>query len=382
MSPERKLIQELQDRMKHGADPGTAAQLCGIREEDILDFSSNINPWGFTQEIRQAVLDSIANVQHYPEPYADSLIAKLAVREQVPASWIHCGNGGADLIFRIATAMRISSEFKERQHVLTTAPNFQEYRDAFRAVGFQIKDFFLDAKKEFRLNESILNEIDSDLAAVLICNPNNPTGVTVSPELLLKIRARCREKDVYLIVDECFLEFLGPERQRVLAQRAEAGEKLIVLKSFTKMYAIPALRVGWLICANEELSARIKTLTPPWQCSGPAQAASHAALDLDPERIEKWRFQLSDEKAKLRAALCTAGASDVTGEANYLFFRYHDPALQAQMLLPPGDSILIRSCANYEGLSEEYFRIAVRTPELNQKLVSKLITIGRSYKNE
>lgn len=375
MIPTQKLIRDLQEKMRHGADPGKAAALCGIHEEEVIDFSSNINPWGFAREISLAVIDSLEKVQHYPEPYAESLVAKLAEREQVPDSWIHCGNGGADLIFRMALAMRISNSYKSRQNVLTTIPNFREYRDAFGSSGFHVRDYQLDPQREFRLDEGILREIDSDLAAVLLCNPNNPTGVTIDPTLLHKIRERCREKDVFLILDECFLEFLEPELQQTLAQRGEDDEKLIVLKSFTKMYAIPALRAGWLICSNRELSDLIGTLTPPWQCSGPAQAASHAALDLDPEITGEWRRKLANEKEILRGELIKAGASGITGEANYLFFRFFDTALQARMLLPPGDSVLIRSCANYEGLSDEYFRVAIRSREFNQRLATKLQTI-------
>lgn len=376
------LAKVLQEKMKHGADPGMAAALCGIPKEDIIDFSSNINPRGFTGEIRTAAGKSLENVMCYPEPFAGTLTALLAEKEHVPPEWILCGNGGADLIYRTALSMRVSSVFQERQHVLTTVPNFTEYREAFAAAGFQIRDYRLQAQRGFQADDSILREIRPELAALLLCNPNNPTGVTLSPELLRKIRRRCRELGVYLVLDECFMDFLEPGVRRSLEQKGEEGEKLLILKSFTKMFAIPALRAGWLICSERELRHTIRRLTPPWQISGPAQAAAIASLHVPEDCLDRWRRELKQERSRLRKALLSAGAAEITGEANYLFFRHPDKTLQVRLLLPPGPSILIRSCANYAGLDEYYYRAAVKSEAENRKFSEKLTEIGKKRNHD
>lgn len=358
-------------QMPHGADLNRTAEIMGLDPDVILDFSGNINPYGFTPSIREAVLRDLETAMQYPDPQASRVRKRLAEYEELPETSLLLGNGGADLIFRTALAMRVSEDFKRRHDVIVVMPGFGEYKDAFSAAGFTIREHLLREEKGFELTEDILHELHPGVMAVVLCSPNNPTGKTVSPELLTAVRRRADELGIYLFADECFLEFLPRERAERLRLWADRSERLLTLHSLTKLYAIPALRAGWLYCADPELAEAIRRLTPPWQMSGPAQAAALAALDIPRSELELWRHRIMCEKESLAAALKDCGACMIQGEANYLFFKHEDPAFQVRLLDKPEPCILVRACANYPGLGPGWYRTAVRSPELNQKLIQK-----------
>lgn len=370
-------IEDLQQRlieMPHGADRRSVARWINCEPEEIIDFSSNIYEAGYTKEIHRAVVHSLEAISFYPDPTAERVQEALSRKVGLPQEMIHLGNGGADLILRLAMALRLSPEFSERQEVLITAPNFSEYNSAFTAVDFKIKHFPLLAEENFQVSERILNEIAKEQMALVLCQPNNPTGITVNAALLAKIRKRCAELRIFLIVDECFLDFLSREKQAELRLVAEAGERLLTVHSFTKLFAIPALRLGYISSGEEEMNQRMLQLTPPWQVSGPAQEAALAALEIKESEIDSWREEIGEEREGLREALVKAGASQISGEANFLFFRHEDVFLQAKLL--SGDRpYLIRSCANYPGLTRGYYRIAVKKKEENLGLIAALAKI-------
>ncbi|MEG2989662.1 MAG: aminotransferase class I/II-fold pyridoxal phosphate-dependent enzyme, partial [Oscillospiraceae bacterium] len=193
----------------------------------------------------------------------------------VATEQVLCGNGAADLIFRLAYGLR-------PQRALITAPTFSEYRQALEAVNCKVLSHRLLAENDFALTEGILNDITEELDICFLCTPNNPTGRVIEAALMERILARCAENQVLLVVDECFLE-LTAESNEGLAGRLDRYPNLVLLRAFTKSYAMPGLRLGYCLTANAELLEKLARCGQPWSVSGPAQAAGLAALEYCPD---------------------------------------------------------------------------------------------------
>ena len=388
------------ETMPHGADKVKVAALLQLPPEAILDFSSNINPLAQNWGITTAALDAMKQVSAYPEPEPRGFLACLSEKEKISQEQLIAGNGGADLIFRTACALRLSDNFERRQDVLIAEPCFGEYRAAFSAAGFHILSHRLLAEEQFDVNERLLPAINEQLRAVILCHPNNPTGRSIRPEILSQIAERCREQGVALLLDLCFLDFLPEDLKATkialapfLEQRSDFPTKhtdsetkgretsrghtpakilsFVSFHSLTKLFAIPALRIGWLYCSDRDLCQKIKALTPPWQVSAPAAAAAEAAMKVPAATIRGCLEELAENKSELAEELRKFGAKEIQGEANYLFFQHSDSLLQAKLLLGKR-AILIRSCANYEGLGEGWFRIAVKSAEENAAFIEQI----------
>ena len=165
------------------------------------DFSANINPLGLPDEVLLEISDSLWRCGNYPDPSCRELIRAISDSEWFPSGRIVCGNGAADMIYRIVSA------FKPRR-ALVCAPTFSEYEKALTEYGCAIRQHFLSQENDFRLTCNILSDITSDIDILFLCNPNNPTGHTIPPELMEHISAKCRETGTFLVVDECFLDFV------------------------------------------------------------------------------------------------------------------------------------------------------------------------------
>lgn len=343
----------------HGGD------VAGFWEEygaTPLDFSANINPLGMPEGARRAAVQALEQADQYPDPLCRRLRRAVACWEEVPAEWVRCGGGAAGLIFRLVFALR-------PRRALTTAPSFAEYEQALEAAGCQIIRFPLRAEEGFRLTEGFLEALTPDLDLAFLCNPNNPTGRTVDPDLLTRIGKKCQKNGICLAADECFNEFLDQPERYSLKSRLEEWPNLLIFKAFTKFYAMAGLRLGYCLCADGALLDKMDRMGQPWEVSGPAQAAGLAALE-DQEYRRKTRTLIREQRAWLRQALSELGFNVVGGEANYLFFRADTPDLAAKARRL---GVMIRDCANYPGLEGGgYYRAAVRGPEENRRLVQVL----------
>ena len=167
----------------------------------LIDFSANINPLGMPLAVKRAIIDNIDNFSSYPDPLCRALIDEMSKYENIPAEYIVCGNGAADIIYRIASAIK-------PKRALLTAPTFSEYEEAVKTVNCRIRYHYLLENDGFNLDESIFDKLVPDIDIVFLCNPNNPTGVPIKKQMILKVAARCKENKTILVVDECFIEFM------------------------------------------------------------------------------------------------------------------------------------------------------------------------------
>lgn len=325
-----------------------------------LDFSANVNPLGMPPGARAAAEAALAQAGSYPDPHCRALREALSAAEGVPPEWILCGNGAADLIYRLAHALRPG-------RALVTAPSFSEYAAALRAAGCVPGYHPLREADSFALTPDILPRIEPGLDLLFLCEPANPTGQLTDPALLGEILARCADSGTLLVMDECFGAFLDQPGRHSLVPRVAAHPNLLVLKAFTKFYAMAGLRLGYALCRDEALLAALAAAGPPWPVSCVAQAAGAAAL-ADRDYPEATRRLIREERAFLREGLEKAGCRVYGSRANYLFFRA-PPGLGAALA---EKGILLRDCENYPGLGPGWYRASVRLRAENTILLQNL----------
>lgn len=343
----------------HGGDVYSARQKM---KQEPLDFSANINPMGMPPGAVRAAADALQQCTQYPDPLCRELRAALAAYEGIPAEQIVCGNGAADLIFRIVAATH-------PQRALLLEPTFAEYEQALRSMDCSIAYFPLQESEGFVLPEAFLQQLTPEINLLFLCNPNNPTGRTVSPALLQEIWKRCEEAGILLVVDECFNEFLEHPEQNTLKDVLETGANAVILKAFTKSFAMPGLRLGYGLCGNRDLAERIFSCGQPWGVSIPAQAAGVAALQ-EQGYLERMRRLIQTERRWLSENLARLGLRVFPSEANYILFRTETEISLRERMEQRG--VLIRACGNYRGLDDRYYRIAVRGHDENERLIAVL----------
>ena len=344
------------------------AELCKRNGAGILDFSANINPLGMPGSVRQAVIRALEDAVHYPDPLCRKLKRALGEEYGLPEACFICGNGGADLIYRLAYAKRPG-------RALLTAPTFAEYEEALKQVGTEC--IFHELRGDLKVRCDILEQMDLCVDVLFLCNPNNPTGLLIDSDLLLRILEKAMRRGILLVLDECFLDFTGQE-ERSLISHIKETEHLFVLKSFTKMYAMPGLRLGYGISGNRELLTRMEAAGQCWGVSVPASEAGIAALGEKEYRQKAIRL-VREERMYLKAELEAAGMQVWDGQADYLFFRFPGVCDLYERLLPYG--ILIRRCGNYRGLGEDYYRVAVKDHGANRRLMEVIRKVVRPDKD-
>jgi threonine-phosphate decarboxylase len=325
----------------------------------ILDYSVNTSPLGMPPAVRDAIIGHVADYEHYPDPLCGSLRAALARFEGVPEEQLCCGNGAADLIFRLCLAAR-------PRHVLICAPTFSEYERAALLSGGRVSRYVLREEDDFSLTRAFIDSITTDVDMVILCNPNNPTGKLIPPLLLDRILDHCRSQNALLMVDECFLPFTGAA-SLAASFNTKYAPALIILKAFTKTYSLAGLRLGYLLADSAELVARIMDTGQAWSVSAPAQYAGLAALEV-PAWVTDARALITGERRFLTGELRSLGLRVIDSEVNYILFRSETPLFDA--LAARG--ILIRTCGSFYGLDSTWYRIGVKKHAQNEQLLSAL----------
>lgn len=344
--------------MIHGGDTESYLLEYGV---EPLDFSVSCNPLGIPKSIPEALFIAAEHADRYPDPLCRRLRTALSDKLRLPPEQILCGNGAADLIFRLALARKPSS-------AVIPTPTFAEYALALETTGCGILYHPLHSSDGFALTESILDRLTPGIDILFICNPNNPTGVTAEPALLHRILNACEENGTLLVVDECFNGFLDEPEKYSLKNKLSKYNNLLILDAFTKLYGMAGIRLGYCMTANLQLLENMKNAGQPWAVSGLAQAAGLAALSED-AYVKAARGLVKSERVFLIKALRDLDIEVFGGEANYIFFQTGITKLSSRLRR---HNILIRDCANFKGLPQGYFRIAVRTHEENVRLIKAL----------
>lgn len=341
----------------HGAYVAVAARGLGVAGESFLDFSQNINPLGPPREALEAAREAISASSVYPDAEYPDLRRALAGYLGVEADHVLPTNGGAEALFLAALGLAYSG----KRRAIVLEPTFSEYAAAASAAGLEVvhRSAWREGAAGFALDWGALRDL-SARDAVFLCNPNNPTGTVLQCEEALEIAGLARHAGAALVLDEAFADF-APEVSLV----GEAGDGLLVARSFTKFFAIPALRLGCLVTPE---AGGYGALQPSWPVNVAAEAAGVVAAS-DPAFTARSVQRVGELRSELQAGLhALPGLRVYEGAANFLLVR--GPAGLPERLARRG--VLVRGCEPFRGLGAEHFRVAVRDEADNQRLVEAL----------
>ncbi len=272
----------------HGGDVYHLARTLGLDLADLLDFSANINPLGFPPGIAAAIQQALPEIVHYPDRRCLELRRDLAAYHHLSPEQILMGNGSTELIYLVARAL-------SPRQALIVAPAFSEYEHALKVAQVPVAFQITREEQNYTLAEP-LDPKGADL--VFLANPASPSGVLLAPELLLAVAAALDAAGVYLLLDEAFIDFVEAASLKTHLARFP---HLLILRSFTKFYGIPGMRLGCLLAAPD-LIARLAAVQEPWSVSTLAQAMGRACLQ-DLDYMARSRVLVSQERDYLLPGL-------------------------------------------------------------------------------
>ena len=323
----------------HGGDIFRIARQRGWDWKDVLDFSANMNPLGPAPGVCDAIHEAMIRIRHYPSPESVALSAELSKQWDVPASQILLGNGATDLLHFFA-------RIRPAEPVALVVPTFSEFHRAYPNAAMARWDNFAAWPTS---------------GLVVLTTPNNPTGKLAGADL----RDWLLSTSHPVVVDESFLDFTdSPSVLRLLPQRPN----LFVLRSLTKFYAIPGLRVGALVGGEEEIAV-LRHFREPWQVNVLAEAAAIASVRDSDYAIRSRAFIDRERPWLMEQVAKFPGVKVEPSCVNFLYAPLdYDPGRLCAFLLER--KILLRNCSLWRGLERPAVRIAVRTREENTRLLA------------
>lgn len=351
---------------QHGGDVFAVARSLGVPPEQILDFSASINPLGMAPGVADALAACFGRLLHYPDKGAAELKERLSAYHAVAADEIAVANGSTELIHLIPRVVA-------GKRGLIVAPAFAEYTFSLQRGGWDLDYFNLQSSDGFSLSLPALREkLAAGYDVLFLCNPANPTGKLIPKGEIQAIIELCAESGTFLALDEAFMDFCEEESAKHLVRQFPRS---VLLRSMTKFFAIPGLRLGYAIGAPETIAA-ITLAQDPWSVNTAAQVAGAASLT-DGDYCQRSRCYIEAERERLAAALAElCWLKVLPSRANYLLAELQNGLTAAELrsaLMKKG--ILIRDCGNFEGLDSRFFRVAVRLREENERLVGELKAI-------
>lgn len=352
--------------------------------DKILDYSSNINPYGLPENLKKEIFEKLFVLEIYPDPDYIELREKIAEKNNLNIENIIVGNGATEIIFLF---MKILSPKK----VLIVSPTFGEYERAIKAStlandSLEINYFELKETENFVLNvKNLETELENNYDLLILCNPNNPTGQFLKLKKLEEILKICEQKNTKLFIDEAFVEFVEDWENESIINSKENKENLFVIRAFTKFFAIPGLRLGYGICFNNNLLKKMLEKKEPWSVNNIADLAGKTVLD-DENYIQKTKEWIKDQKKYMYENLNKIeGLRAYKTEVNFILLKIEDNLLEKGLdvknlrkkMLEKG--ILIRDASNFIYLNKHYFRLAIKDKLNNEKVIETLTSILKNY---
>ncbi len=337
-----------------------------------LDFSANINPLGLSLAVKTALRENLEGIIHYPDPAGQELKAAIATRYRVPENGIILGNGAAELFYLFFHVVR-------PQNVCLPVPSFSEYERAALAAGASVSYLPLDEASDFALPVDRLLPYLATSDCIVLGNPNNPAGPLTTATDLERLANAAEKTGTWLLVDESFLDFREDAASFTIRAFLDRYEKLILLQSLTKFYALPGLRLGFAV-TSPSLAKRLEAGKDPWNVNFLAQKAGVAALG-DTAYQSASRAFVRRERIRLAKALRDFDGLHVyEPTVNFILLRLAEHLGTAAVFADKmrAEGILLRDCSNYPGLDNRFLRVAVKDIASNQRLLAAFQKIAEA----
>ena len=353
----------------HGGNVYAASRELGRNVTELIDFSASINALGPSPNVWRAIKGARHLLPHYPDPECWDLRQALASRWHVKPGQILVGNGSMELIYALPRALKID-------HLLLVQPTFSEYAAAMTRAGGRVTAVCADREEQYALPIDRLFRLlerppkgARTIDAILLCNPNSPTGQACGADDVMRLARAVQRRGIWLMVDETFADYCS---ERSILPLASSFSRVVVLRSLTKFYGLPGLRVGYAVAAPTVVQLLRREL-PPWSVNAMGQVAALAALHDTAHAKKSLQFVLKERARMAKALAGLPGCTLFPAHANFLFMElprgWHGGKLTEQLRR---EGLLIRDCSSVPGANRRSIRIAVRSREDNDRLLKSL----------
>ncbi len=353
----------------HGGQLRDIAAQYGVRTEALLDFSANINPDGPPLAVVTAIqlaLAQPATLNTYPDLELTELKRVIADRSGIQPENIVVANGFVPLLDAALRALRI-------KRCLLPIPSFSEYRRTLESAAVAVTPYRLTSEENFSYKSHAILEslLGNECDAILLANPQNPSGAICEAERMLQFIEMAKDHGITVLLDEAFVDYCPAHS--LIPQATAVQPNLIVFRSVTKFFAAPGLRVAYAVCSPSNVAMLNRSIAP-WPITTLASQGVCAAL-MDDAYAQRSRNGNERRRLWLEEQLNGLGIETYPSATNFLLLRF--PAekddvgvLWERMIVE--EQIVLRSCANFEGLAAGHLRVAVRSEQENERLIDGL----------
>jgi threonine-phosphate decarboxylase len=348
----------------HGGDVDAVARHAGMNAGEIIDFSASINPLGQPSSARKAFINSYQKVSRYQDPYGETLKQALAKRHGLQSAELLVGNGSTQLIYLLCAALRPRT-------ALIVAPAFSEYANALALAGANIRSISPTVANGFQFStEKLVAAWERDCDILFLATPNSVTGQLIPKAEIENIARLALIRKSFVVIDEAFMDFVEDQSVKMLVR---GNPFLIVLRSLTKYYALPGLRLGYLIGEAGRV-AQLANYQEPWSVNGPAMSVALACLEDGGFSAKTERWLEAERKFLFNRIRTLEGLHPYPSKVNFLLVKIAKPGIDALELRSflLRKKILIRACNTFMQSGGDYFRVAVRRREDNRRLLAAL----------
>ncbi len=355
----------------HGSDLESIEKLYSIKKEDIVSFSANVNPLGISPKLKSTLSERIDAIMSYPDREYTSLRKKIADYVRTDIENVIVGNGSTELI-------SLFIQIKHPKKALIIGPTYSEYEREVSLGGGHTLYYRLEEENNFTLDLVTLEvELTEDVDLLVICNPNNPTSSAITRNDMRKILDICKQKGIFVMVDETYVEFADDVQKITSAPLTGYYNNIIILRGISKFFAAPGLRLGYAICGNADLVKEINQRKNPWTINSLAAIAGEIMFT-DETYIKETRTLIAKERDRICKILASCkNVRYYTPTANFILVKILREDITSIDLFEAAikKGLMIRDCSTFPFLNNKFIRFCFMTPELNDKLLAILLEV-------
>lgn len=354
----------------HGSDLEVIAKQYHIDRNAIIPYASNVNPLGISPLARQALIDNVDAIRAYPDRNYESLKASISKYCNTVPEHLVLGNGTSELI-----SLTIQTLAPKKTMVI--APTYSEYGNTARLAGSEVETYMLKNLDDFEMDlDMFLKALNASIDLLIICNPNNPTSKVLTKDQMDTILSRCLELEIFVMVDETYVEFVKDVNLISSIVLTKKYDNLIVLRSVSKFFAAPGLRLGYAVTSNADFLDATSNSRIPWNINSYACVAG--VMFEDEHYINLTKSLIQTERNLIYSALSSRKTIKVyKPEANFVLIKLlkEDQTATDVFEYCIKKGFMIRDCTDYEGLGEKYIRFCFMKPEQNDNVVNTILEI-------
>lgn len=353
----------------HGSDLEKIEQIYGIKKDDIVSFSANVNPLGISPKLKETLAEHIDAITTYPDRDYTSLRSCMAEYAGTEPDNIIVGNGSTELI-------SLFIQLEHPKKALVIGPTYSEYEREISLGGGTTLYYPLKEEDGFQLNvEDFIKHLNESIDLVVICNPNNPTSTCITAKEMRHILDACKQHDIFVMVDETYVEFADNMEKITSVPLTNYYNNIIILRGTSKFFAAPGLRLGYAVTGNRDLVKAINTRKNPWTINSLAVIAGEIMFR-DQDYIAETKELIASERNRIYEILSAHPDFQVyRPSGNFMLVRLLREDLTSQDIFDAAirQCMMIRDCSTFPFLDNKYIRFCFMNHTDNDKLLNCLL---------